>query len=47
MNFEDNEIDYTVHELIEMLMQDESWEEDIEYRKKAIGMLFMSVFPVC
>ena len=42
-----NESDYTVGELIQELMNDESWEADPEYRQKAIGMLLMSVFPVC
>ncbi len=42
-----NETEYTVRELIEELIKDESWEQDPEYREKAVGMLMMSVFPSC
>lgn len=41
------ETEYTVHELIQELIQDDSWEPNPEYRGKAVGMLMMSVFPVC
>lgn len=44
---QEEDLDYTVGELIHELMQDDSWEADPEYKGKAIGMLFMSVFPVC
>lgn len=39
--------DYTVEELINQLMEDDSWEADPVWRRRAIDMLVMSVFPVC
>ena len=47
LKISDMEEDYTVQELIHELMNDDSWEPNPEYRAKAIGMLMMSVFPVC
>ncbi len=42
-----NKDEYTVEELLQMLAEDDSWEEDPEYRMKAIGTLKGNVFIHC
>ena len=39
--------DYTVEELLQQLLEDDSWEADPAMRRRAVDMLVMSVFPVC
>ncbi len=40
---EEMNLDISVQELIARLAEDESWEPDPEYRKKAIGMLMQKL----